>query len=213
MPVTQVITKSELRELRPIFEKFILLNKHIVRSWRWTDVPWRYGERAQIGILALAIFSCGGFPFEEYVIRKRHKRRSNLHYWGRNDLYFRYKSNHYYVEAKYIESRLPPTNAGLNAITHSLERSCSDARKIRRHNIKRLGILFITSKYPRKIHQRGAKVLPALRDNIKQWKKIFSEQDWSATVSLFFIRRTLKYKSARSVRNYYPGITMLAKKV
>jgi len=214
MPHVKVKTTNNLKSLRPVLEQYIVLNKRMLRAWSWREVPWRFGERAQTGMFALAVFACGGLPFEEYRIEKRHILTSKDKYTGRNDLYFRFRSLNYYVEAKYAEKKLSRHNSSV--IDRKLKLTHHDARQITRRNVRRLGLLFITPKLPRTSNQRGLSAKTTLQQYLGEWegmiRSLYNKGKCSAYAWLFY-ERSLSKRSTRISHNYYPGIVLLVREV
>jgi hypothetical protein len=63
----------------------------------WEDVPWWYGERASLGLFALAAWEVGAAPLEEFSIEKGKGRRG---YTGRGDLLISIAKKKFIIEAK-----------------------------------------------------------------------------------------------------------------
>jgi hypothetical protein len=79
------------------------LNRIYGETLRWKDCAWWANERASIGILAAAVWKCGGVALEEYSTRKTNKKE---HRTGRCDLFFAFGKNHFACEVKQVFPRL-----------------------------------------------------------------------------------------------------------
>lgn len=105
------------------------------------DLPYVYGERANLGILAVAATKVGYIPFEEYSAEKGRGRNRRS---GRADLWLVEKggAKAFDFEAKYTRvsfhsKRLRKT------IKHHLDRAFTDASNIKYKSEYSIGIVFL----------------------------------------------------------------------
>lgn len=86
------------RNLRPVFQKWALLNdQYLARVPK--DLAYWYLEGSHRGLLSAATWQCrGAAALEEWGIKRRRERRKRLP--GRADLYIRYRRTEYVGELK-----------------------------------------------------------------------------------------------------------------
>jgi hypothetical protein len=97
---------------------------------KWTDWPYWYKERTQVGFLAAAVWQAGGTALEEYRKDKAHGSK------GRYDLWINFKGRGFECEAKWgwLNLRSTSKDAAESAkvvLKHSEAdmRSCRDGGK------------------------------------------------------------------------------------
>jgi hypothetical protein len=191
-----------LRFLTPVLKKWISLNKSVAKAWQNNDVPWWYGERACLSILAGAIWKSGGIAFEEYSFEKRKKRRSKHRVNGRNDLYFMWKGAEFIVEAKYSSFGASKIQEEPNeGIQECLENAREDVRKCSAPGQRRLAVAFVRPYFP--ISQKNK-----ISQNLEKWINNLKKVNYSCAAWVF-------PKDSRYFKgNYYgPGIAILIKEV
>ncbi len=135
-----------LRVLNTILERWTEANIELARLWcQDGDVPWWYNERANLSVLAGAIWRAGGLVFEEFLEEKRKITKTgklSMHYRGRVDLYFCFSGYQFIAESKRIESGILKDSEPVGVIQRSLNMACRDIRKVRPFKQRRLGITF-----------------------------------------------------------------------
>lgn len=140
---------KKLRSLRPILEKWIRLNGHYGKMMAWSDCAWWSNERASTGVLAGAVWKCGGIALEEFSTRKTFKKRIGT---GRCDLFIAVGSNKkkkFACEIKQVFPRMKNGRAGEIAQAGAkLDLACEDARNLFPQEGRRLGICFVTPRFP-----------------------------------------------------------------
>ena len=146
MPATlSGVRSTPLPILRPLLKEWIATNIDLVGSWQREDLPWWYGERASISVLAGAAWRIRGLAFEEYGEDKKTGKKMHPTYPGRVDLYLNVKGRHFIAEAKYYQSSAtsgsPNTTGDLRK---RLQEACEDIRKCQGYGQGKLGILFAT---------------------------------------------------------------------
>jgi len=110
-----------------------------MRTW---DLPYVYGERPNLGILAAAATRIGYVPFEEYSAEKgRGKSRRK----GRADLWLARKNGMkaFDFEAKYIQLSFRSKRLG-RTIRRHLDMAAKDATDIRYKSENTIGVIFVS---------------------------------------------------------------------
>ncbi|MDP3955455.1 MAG: hypothetical protein Q8Q15_03780, partial [bacterium] len=105
------------------------------------DLPYTYGERANLGILAVATTKAGYIPLEEYSADKGRGKHSRV---GRADLWLTNKKGNkaFDFEAKCIRLSIRPKHL-IDTIQNILKTACEDANDIRNKSQYNIGIVFI----------------------------------------------------------------------
>ncbi len=106
------------------------------------DLPYAYGERTNVGILALAAKRIGGYPLEEYSTVKGSKKDKGA---GRADLWIRDKNeNGWDFEAKHLwRSFFRPRN--LTSVTAEyLDEAVYDVKQLTYPSRYQVGLVFLT---------------------------------------------------------------------
>ena len=109
--IREVWTGKGMTLLRPVLRYWITLMDRIHEDWSRVqtradgrepqrDFPWWYGERAHVGLLAVAAFQAGGLALEEYS-EEKHTREEGT-WLGRTDLYLQLGPRNWHIEAKYL---------------------------------------------------------------------------------------------------------------
>jgi hypothetical protein len=98
------VRAGRLSVLEETLWEWTIAQERSSRLWGWDDVPWWYGERASLSVLAGAIWRTGGIALEEYTVDKSHRRDDGQKglMQGRNDLYFRIGRSDFVLEAKAV---------------------------------------------------------------------------------------------------------------
>jgi hypothetical protein len=138
MPATLSGVRSKtLHILKPLLREWIATNTNMAHYWQG-DVPWRYGERTSISVLAGAAWRIGGFAIEEYGEDKKTGP-------GRVDLYLKVGRQQFIAEAKYCWSGATSVRpATTQNLSNGLQKACDDIRIVPRNGQRKLGILFAT---------------------------------------------------------------------
>jgi hypothetical protein len=130
-------------------EKWVKLNLEYAKKWQFEDVPWGYGERSCVGILAAAAWRSKGIALEEYGAKKKHAHRAGKknEYKGRCDLYFRLQNTNFVCEAKHVSARLGLAEKGrlkrVEEIKALLSEEAAAARRNKQPRERGLGIVFV----------------------------------------------------------------------
>ncbi|MCX6909010.1 MAG: hypothetical protein NTY01_13345, partial [Verrucomicrobia bacterium] len=76
--------------MKSVLKSWITVHRQLARAWHGEDVPWRFNERAHLGLFAAAVWQAGYVSLEEFASSKIDRDTENLQsrYSGRIDLYF-----------------------------------------------------------------------------------------------------------------------------
>ena len=171
------------------------------------DVPWWYNERADLSVLAGAIWKSGNVAFEEFVDEKRKisRRTGKLSrkYTGRVDLHFSVRGKTFIAEAKQCWSgAAAPNHNTPNKIAKFLKKACDDIRRSKPHNQRRLGIVFAIP-YIRAQHVKH------IDDRVKKWISAIRDVDCDAMAWIFpAVARRAKHGTS-----YFPGIAIFIREI
>ncbi len=127
-----------------ILDEWIKIHQQYIEDDEFDDCMYWYNERANVGVLAGAIWKSGGIALEEYSSYKTKATEENEDTEeaetrkitklreGRVDLYFYTQNHQYIVEAKHLRPKLDTkkldTNSVITKINKSLEQACNDAK-------------------------------------------------------------------------------------
>ena len=158
-------TRRRLRGLRPILNKWVVLNRRLGCQWSiYNDAPWWHIERALVSVFAGAVWRCGGDAFEEYAENKRGDRRRAS---GRIDLWFLYRGQEFKAEAKQCWVRSDTKLGSLAQVERSMKRARRDAGNCAPDGIRRLAIVFGVALVLKRLRQK----LPAQTDSLVELAK------------------------------------------
>lgn len=175
------------------------------------DYAYYYGERSCVGFLAASVWRCGGVALEEWGTVKGKKPKTRN---GRCDLYIKYKSTGYFIEAKHQSSQATGTLENeLRFINDKLDLAVEEAEG---HHpcdpSNQIGIVFVAPFFPKgKQDDMGDKIskwLECIFEGIKDEKGSIPGVKYSATAWLFQDRRKLQ-----KIKNdiVSPGVVLLAR--
>jgi hypothetical protein len=141
------VNSGKLRSLRPILKEWIRLNCLFGKTVSWEDCAWWANERASTSILAAAAWMSGGVALKEYSTKKVKK---GEHRTGRCDLFFNVRENKFACEIKQVFPRLKDgQTSDISNLKARFDLACDDARNLSRQEGRRLGICFVTPRFPR----------------------------------------------------------------
>jgi hypothetical protein len=110
---------------------------------KWGDegpLPYVYGERSNIGILAVAAAKIRAFPFEEFSTTKRRGHRKG---GGRADLEIMTENNQiWHIEAKRIQKSFRKLDF-IDAVRSNLNVATKEANNLEEGSELRMGIVFV----------------------------------------------------------------------
>lgn len=108
----------------------------------WPDLPYVYGERPNLGILAAAATRIGYVPFEEYSAEKGRGKGRRL---GRADLWLATNNGAktFDLEAKHIPTSFL-SNRIATTVEHHLDIAAKDASDIAYKSDYTIGIIFVS---------------------------------------------------------------------
>lgn len=105
------------------------------------DLPYAYGERPNIGLLALAARSIGGYPLEEYATEKGSKLSKKT---GRADLWIQDKNaNGWDFEAKHLWKSLFQPRYLSSVTIERLNEAVEDVKELRFPSKYQAGLVFL----------------------------------------------------------------------
>ena len=196
----------KLRILSRVLEQWVKINIRCARAWEADKhVPWWYGERALLGMLAAAVWLEGGIAFEEFSTRKRVgvKEAGPRIYAGRQDLLIHVRGEVFIAEAKSCWSDATSSETNLAVwIDKRLDAACADIQKTPSSGKKRLGLLFVTPYIRRSQSASAAK-------RIKSWLESARKVNYSCCAWVFPGRSRFVGKP----RNICPGIALFIREV
>ncbi|HXI68757.1 MAG TPA: hypothetical protein VNN22_00200 [Verrucomicrobiae bacterium] len=135
-----------LKSLHPVLKEWIRLNLLYCKTESWEDCAWWSNERASIGVLAAAVWTLGGVALEEYTTPKVKKKKKRT---GRCDLYINTGKDRFACEAKQIFPRLSKGSAdNTSDVEEQFDLACNDAKDLSKKLDRRLGICFVTPRFP-----------------------------------------------------------------
>ena len=130
-----------------------------------SDLPWRYGERAQLSVLAGAVWLLNGTAFEEYGTQKKHHTQHGKLVVGREDIHFSIGDRGFKAEAKHKWAHMTPAKAlTAKRLRDHLQMAVDASARVRREGQERLGILFATLMVKAQRRDR-------LDSVIKEWRR------------------------------------------
>ena len=201
---------SRLKSLRPVFKKWISVNRQYCEEMSWQDCGWWANERTSTGILAIAAWQAGGIALEEFVTKKVRKKKSKKqkHRSGRCDLLFTTRSEQFACEMKQVFPRLTKKNTNdISKIKQQFDFACEDARLLFSEEGRRLGVCFVTPRFPESQIEEMKKSLGEFLECLKE--KLAGSYD---AIAWYFPKKATKMKWKDNDRTY-PGIIILAKEI
>jgi hypothetical protein len=179
----------------------------LANEWRDTgDLPWLYGERALLSVVAGTVWKMGGTAFEEYGSEKRSEK--NQPFGGREDIHFSYRQRGFKGEAKLQSisaTRITPTSARL--LRDKLQQAVNDVKKCSADRQERLGILFAVP-YVMKTHVTADHQLDRF---IRQWiEEVFHQVPCAASAAIF--PKSVRKKCWYGHQYAYPGAAIFVRK-
>lgn len=168
--------------LKGILQNWINVTIDLAKLWKSSnDVPWWDNERANLSVLAGAIWRSGGYVFEEFKEDKRKitkKGKLSRTYSGRVDLYFAIQKYEFIAESKYTREGISLNNSPLPIIERVHASACNDIRKVKPNKQRRLAITFT---YPYVMKHD----IINLDDKIRNWIKELRHMDCDACAWIF----------------------------
>jgi len=140
MSLTDVSVKQpQLADLGPVLKEWTRIIGEYCAVME-DDVPYWHNERADVSILAGAVWRRGGICLEEPATRKARGRSKRP---GRADLLFALDGRYYVGEAKRTGATLGSCEA-VQRVQNCLESACQDVRRYQEDaDVLRLGIAFV----------------------------------------------------------------------
>lgn len=192
--------------LKPVLKSWIEVNKRFARAWHGVDVPWRFNERAQLGLLAAAIWRAGEVSLEEFTSKKidRFPKASATKYAGRIDLYLNIQGFNFIAESKLAQAILNDCEPRANEKLHAaMERAEHDARKMPAESRSRLAIVFVVPLISTRLKNN-------LDRAIRNWIEKLREYQ-SDAVAWVFPSLTRHVKTGR--KYYCPGVAVVIRQI
>lgn len=203
MPATlSGVRCTALPVLKPLLNEWIATNIDVVRHWQG-DLPWWYGERASISVLAGAAWRIGGFAFEEFAADKKTGKKRRPTFPGRVDLYLKVKRQQFIAEAKVCWSGTTSAGSTITQnLTNRLHEAVEDIRIVPRYGQGKLTILFAT---PRIAKSRKARV----DELVKAWIAAMTNVKCSCSAWVF----PAESRDTFFDQYIYPGAAVLIKEI
>lgn len=183
----------------------------------WSNVPkdigWWSSERANVSLLAHAIWRAKGYSLQEYSDEKG---TGVNRYRGRPDMYAYLKPNHYMIEAK--QCWPSPRGDWQSKVTSSFDQAVGDADKNDPDDGCRAALTFASYIVPETHVGSADKLVAAIqREKLKPHKKtrsgfrvdLFPHGHWESAKGRFDVRTHTEWSEGGSKR-YYVGVTVLA---
>lgn len=192
---SDIVVGTKLKGLRPLLKVWLELIREYCSANRWTDNPWWYNERANIGLLAGAAWRAGNgwHSLEEFPTTKRFSAsgtRKKINPTvpkkgvekecparGRCDLYVSHSSNAFAIEAKQAWVNLAP-QAKADRVAAALKRAMDDAGNLHAGEADtRVAAVFVVPFVPTKmLRSNGAKSRKSNQDvDAKRGANMFAE--------------------------------------
>jgi hypothetical protein len=198
------IKYRRLHHLRPLVEKWIQIHKSYIPFYKKTfgdnDALYWWNERANISILAGAVWESGEYALEEFRVDKKYRKERRR---GRADLWFSWRGIGYLAEVKRIG--VPLSNKACEC-TEKIRKSLESARKdvvitkMGSYAERALGIVFVVPYLPKNEKTRMNETLGRLLDEIEK-------VDYDIMAYIF-------PRSSRSLcdkKYYFPGVVLLGR--
>lgn len=198
------VSAPALPKLRPIFHKWIAVQRRYRKEMEFDDRAWAYGERPCIGFLSAAAWQSGAVTLEEWRTDKGSRRDSR---YGRCDLYVYYKDRQYLMEAKHVRVRaLASLKKQKARIRAKLKEARRDARNLQHNSDQnRLAVVFVVP-YFTPNDRKADGTTKSFSDWLKQvapsYRK-FKARAWLCA------DETEIEKEQPSKHDYFPGILLL----
>lgn len=206
-------------EFSPIFKKWRYLIEKYCEEVN-IDVPYYYTERALIGTFATATWLVGDISLEEFSIEKGKLRGRGEQRWtGRVDIWVfplkprhsRHKTHGFYLESKHMLQSIGPRVRLCELqkrCKNLLDKAKEDAKKLKIHGGKRLGLLFVTPYLPKKEEKN---IDECIRSFLSQLKKLDVDMAWTfPALSNSYVAPKFKHKYYNYNKDtIYPGIAIL----
>ena len=162
-------------------------------------LPWAYGERAIVGLLAAAAWSAGGVALEEYPTKKRilkKGKKTGKFKSGRCDLFVSIDGTEMAIEAKYQRLRFRPNGFRFGSLEKRVANSKADITRIRSGEAeKRYAACFVVPYFDQKKRPTKANI----EIFVTEFKKHAKEGDaWA----LYFPKGNLR----RGTKGWFPGV-------
>jgi hypothetical protein len=205
MSTTSGVKAGPLAMLEETLWEWTLAQERSSRLWGWDDVPWWYGERASLSVLAGAIWRSGGIALEEYSVTKTRRREDGQKglIQGRNDLYFRIGRHDFVLEAKAAWPKLR-SKEPLKDITVALENAERDVESVQQERVRRLAVAFIAPSYPKGYEEKCDSL-------IDSW--ISELRGLSGVAAAWIFPDGARQLFSKDAGHYYPGAAIVLKEI
>ncbi len=199
---------NRIPRFRPVFKKWIELNRKYCRESHWNDIPWGYIERASVSVFAAACWSAGCIALEEYSELKAargSRTGENRLAPGRCDLFVGFKNKAYIFEAKMIRPSLASSN-WMDQVDSGLEAAQEAVRKTHAPNREnKLGMLIVAPTISRNRRHKANELIGGLVEFLRNREDICSA--W------FFPKhdKIRRFAWRNEMERTYPGTAVLIK--
>jgi hypothetical protein len=169
-----------------VFEELLRVHQDYIDSQfneqdsGYYDHPYWYAERPNVGLLAAAVWRCGGRALEEFRTKKYRDGKSNEPAYGRCDLWMEVKKTSFECEAKrhWVDlgsKETRSTESVFNDERNGLEAAQNDVRSLMKR--KGLALCFVNPG----IHASDGENLAT---KLREWRKSIENESshWDALV-------------------------------
>src|SRR6266545_7737579 len=199
------VQAGRLSVLEETLWEWTIAQERSSRLWGWDDVPWWYGERASLSVLAGSIWRTGGIALEEYSVRKARRRDESQKGTtpGRNDLLFKIGHHDFILEAKFAWPKLR-SKEPLKDVVDTLREAERDVRRMRADGARRLAAVFVAPSFPKNYEEKRESL-------IDSW--IGTLRGLSGTAKAWTFPDGAKQLFSKEARLYYPGAAIVIKEI
>lgn len=203
MDYSYIRTNSELRGLHPLFNAwFEVLRQY---SAALDDVPWWYGELANISCLVAAASKAGWIALQEYRTTKAGDRL------GRCDLYLAHGSQSFAIEAKIAFQPISPrTEDRFGVARQKMQEAWDDAGDLQNGEAdKRLALTFLVPHVPANSD----------KDKLVEWLESWTQElcnlsdadalAWHFVPMSKLPNREIRFREDYTSDKLFPGVAVL----
>jgi hypothetical protein len=161
--------------LRPVLEEWCEVIFDYCRAFEWEDVPWWYGERSAVGLLAAALTRSGWVVLEEFSTEKVGNPAAQQGRGGRQDLQAVKRDDGFMAEAKNNWTHVPRKAGELaRHLQELLGQASADATAKEAYDYRQLAVVFTNPKVRRSANTTEAtrewcEIIDGLEDCARAW--------------------------------------------
>lgn len=190
------IKYKRLSSLKPVLNEWIKIHESFCKTSKDDSLYW-YNERATLSTLAGAVWNLKGYCLEEYRTDKKYRKET---YLGRADLWFEWRKQEYYIEAKQrwisLSKNAKSASRHINETIINVKKEA--ANTIKDSKGKSLGIVF-TIPYL-SLNESG---------NINNSISLFLEELEKVEYEIMAYTFPIHCRSLKSENYIYPGVALV----